>query len=219
MRGLKITCITGTPAIPSSEGGRIHLDSLLAFAAMSAIEDTLPAIGEAGPQCIDIPGLMRLWEDGDGKPLWAASDLFPKHVIETSEYLHRRYPSHRADLASKSSANTRAGQYKESRKTVVTVPPTTWTGYAYGDKTAIERLLECVPHIGSRVGAGYGKVLAWEVTEDDAATPERIASLRPVPLSAFPHSKGRISPSCGWTPPYWYKPWYQPCMEPTDVPL
>jgi CRISPR type IV-associated protein Csf3 len=218
MRGLKITCRTGTPAIPSSDGGRIHLDSLLAFAAMSAIEYTLPAIGEAGPQCIEIPGLMKLWESEDGKPLWAASDLFPADAGETSEYLHRRYPSHRADLSAKSSANTRAGQYKESRKTVTTVPPTIWTGFAFGDKASIEALLACVPHIGSRVGAGFGKVLSWAVEDADVSL-DRIASLRPVPLTAFPDSKGRISPSCGWTPPYWYKPWYQPCMEPTDVPV
>lgn len=211
-----IRATLGTPVLAGTPDGRIHLDSVLAYAAMRPIEHTLPPARQH-VQVIEIPGLLCLWRDEAGRPLWACSDLAPVgERTQGVEYGHRRYPEHRSRLAKKASANTAAGQYKEGRRQLRTTVATRWEARAIGDPEQIRALLAEVSHIGSR-SVNYGRVLCWEVIEDDGATAQSVLAGRPVPaaaLAALGISPGRINPFCGWTPPYWYHAWHQPCMEP-----
>lgn len=211
-----IRATLGTPALAGTPDGRIHLDSVLAYAAMRPIEHTLPPARQH-VQVIEIPGLLCLWRDEAGRPLWACSDLAPVgDWTQGVEYGHRRYPAHRSKLAKKASANTAAGQYKEGRRQLRTTCAMHWQALAIGDPEAIRTLLDSVSHIGSRA-TNYGRVLRWEVIEDDSVTVGSVLAGRPVPvaaLEALGMQPGRINPFCGWTPPYWYHAWYQPCTEP-----
>ena len=66
-----------------------------------------------------------------------------------------------------------------------------------------------IPSVGKKASQGKGAVIQWEVT--DANVDEAfILDGRPVPVRALtdPGDK-RILPSGGWTPPYWYAPWYE----------
>ncbi len=217
MRGMIIRATLGTPVLASTQDGRIHIDSVLAYAAMQPIEHTLPPARQH-VQVIEVPGLYCLWRDEKGRPLWACSDLAPTgDWVQGSEYGHRRYPSHRANLARKSSANTAAGQYKEGRRQLRTTCATHWEAQAIGDSYQISSLLATVSHIGSRAG-NYGRVLRWAVEEDESVTVESVLARRVVPVAGLDalgmQPGGDINPLCGWTPPYWYHPWYQPCSEP-----
>lgn len=216
MKGLVIRATTGTPVLAGTSDGRIHLDSVLAYAAMQPVEHTLPPARQH-VQVIEIPGLKCLWRDEDGRPLWACSDLAPEgEWTQGSEYGHRRYPSHRANLAKKASANTAAGQYKEGRRQLRTTCSTYWEAQAIGDLDQISALLSTISHIGSRA-SNYGRVLRWNICEDDTVTIESVLSRRVVPLAALDElgmQAGRVNPFCGWTPPYWYHAWYKPCSEP-----
>lgn len=216
MRGLKIRAVLGTPALAATPDGRIHLDSVLAYAAMRPIEHTLPP-SRQHVQVIEIDGLQCLWRDESGKPLWACSDLYPVgNWTQGNEYGHRRYPADRAKLAKKASANTSAGQYKEGRRQLRTTSAMNWEAIAIGDADQIRALLATITHIGSR-STNYGRVLRWEVEEDDDVTVEKILHHRPAPVSALEFlglKPVRINPFCGWTPPYWYHAWYQQCSEP-----
>lgn len=218
MFGLRITARMGTPAIPSTPDGRIHLDSVLAFSAMRAVEHTLPPTRES-VSIIDIPGLKCLWRDNNLRPLWACSDMFAVGDFALGrEHAHRRYPSHRSDIAKKSSANTQAGQYKEARKQIKTISTESYQAIAIGDAEIILKLLREVPHIGSRIAAGYGKVLRWDVEIDNSVTIDSVLRAKPVPLDAaleFDIKQLKPTVRCGWTPPYWYQNWYEQCVEPS----
>lgn len=218
MRGLTIRATVGTPVLAATSDGRVHLDSVLAFAANYPNAHQLPALRER-VVCPEIPGLLCLWRSSQGLPLWACSDLAPAGLwTQGREYAHRRYPSHRADRARKVSANTAAGQYKEARKQLLTTSATHWQAQCIGDVDAIRSLLAGITHIGSRSSI-YGRVLRWEIEPDDAVTAQTILARRPVPVAAMELllpdvQPTRINPQCPWTPPYWYAPWNLPCMEP-----
>lgn len=218
MRGLIIRAhITGSVFSPYSHG-KLNLDSILASASISGKEHEMPSLYHSVVS-VDIPGLMCLWTDEDGKPLWAASLLFPVTDITIGkEYTHRRYPSHRADLSKKPSANTSAGQYKEYRKPIRTVQADEWVAYAIGDIGVIQELLSKISYVGSRRAAGYGRVQEWSVSVDDSVTIERIVKNRFVPVDALPFidvvSENPTLISNPWTPPYHYSPWYSSCVIP-----
>lgn len=216
MRGMTIRATLGTPVLAGTPNGRVHLDSVLAYAAMRPIEHTLPPVRQH-VQVIEIPGLQCLWRDDEGRPLWACSDLMPRgEWIQGNEYGHRRYPAHRAHLSKKPSANTAAGQFKEGRRQLRTTFATHWEAQAIGNPDQIRSLLATVSHIGGRA-SNYGRVLRWEVVEDDTVSAESVLARRSVPVAALEAlgiKPGRVNPFCGWTPPYWYHAWFQPCTEP-----
>lgn len=213
MRGIRITAHLSTPVATLSEDGRIHLDSVLAYAAMRPIEHTLPPSRQS-VQVIEIPGIFCLWRDDAGRPLWACSNLTPiSPAIQSIEYGHRRYPSHRAHLAKKASANTAAGQYKEGRRQMLVTSAPVWEAVAIGERHAVRSLLDTVSHIGGRV-TNYGRVSRWDVVEDDSIDAQAVINRRAVPaLSQLTHT-GIRNGFCGWTPPYWHMPWYTDCWEP-----
>jgi hypothetical protein len=216
MRGLRIRATLATPVVVGTPDGRLHLDSILAYAAMRPIEHTLPPIREQ--ICvIEIPGLECVWRDAEGRPLWACSDLLPigDRVLGT-EYGHRRYPAYRAHLSKKPSANVQAGQFKEGRRQLRTVWAQQWEAQAIGEASTLQGLLNSISHIGSRA-SNYGRVLAWEVAEDESVTLETVLDECSVPAQALGDlglSADHLSPFVAWTPPYWYQPAYADCREP-----
>ena len=217
MQGLKITAVTRfQPAIPATSDGRIHMDSLLAYAEILPIIDTLPP-PSLGPSPPDMGGfLKRVWGEGV-ESIYAVSDMYPQGVTTTGkEYAHRRYPIDRSGLAKKSSANRAAGRYKEARKSIHTLSADRWCALAIGDKEKISALLERIPSIGVRGAAGYGRVEKWIVEGADWVTESLILDHKPIPVTAandLDVNRSSIAVA-GWRNPYWYMPWFGEVMEP-----
>lgn len=210
MQGLMITATVGTPVYTGTHLDAVHLDSILAYATTCH----LPPLKQGEARTVEIDGLMKAWQDEDGKPLWACSMLYAINPTTGQEYAHRRYPSHRAKMASKQSANLSAGQYKEGRRAVRATMATTWKAMAIGDADKIRELLARVGHIGSRASI-YGHVIRWEVAPCETVTLEKVLERRPVPVRFMPCDNPE--PHKPWTPPYWYTPWMEACRSQKDV--
>jgi len=89
---------------------------------------------------------------------------------------------------------------------------TTLHAICIGNREEIERLLKAVTHIGKKGAIGYGRVARWTVTESDHTIDDVLAA-RAVPLAYTGEHDDSAIPR-GWTPPYWYAPWWLPCRAP-----
>ena len=208
-RGLIVTAELVTPVIHAEEG-LTHLDSILSAAALT----THPVASRfPGPACCLPLPIHLVWLSPDGHPLWACSPLVPASAsLSTREYWHKRYPSHRAEFGDKLNAITTAGRFREYRTPVHAESVSALHAICIGHLGEIERLLAAVDHIGKKGSMGYGRVARWTVRESDH-TLEDVLKLRAVPEMCGA-SAGHPSPPRGWTPPYWYAPWWLPCRVP-----
>jgi hypothetical protein len=209
---LIVTAELVTPII-HAERDRTHLDSILSAAALTAhpVESDF-----GGAQCVIPLPLDLAWVSDSGQPLWACSPLEPVgETTESHEYWHKRYPGHRAELGSKMNAVTTAGRWKEYRVPMRVSHVDRLQALCFGDRAEIERLLGFVTHIGKKGSMGYGRVARWTVTEGSHSRDD-VLSRRAVPIDYFSGREiaGVLKPRCGWTPPYWYAPWWAPCVTP-----
>jgi hypothetical protein len=208
---LVITADLVTPVL-HAERQITHLDSILSYAAM-----TDHPVASDYDQAAVIPLPLQLaWVSPQGLPLWACTPLMP--IIEgllTREYWHKRYPSHRADFGDRLNAVTSAGRWKEYRVPVHAQQIDRLHALAIGNAPEVERLLSIVTHIGKKGGMGYGRVARWSVTPVGVTLADVLAS-RPVPVAYYAGKQpvGAIALNRGWTPPYWYSPWWADCMVP-----
>lgn len=205
--GLLVTAELATPVL-TAEAGATHLDAALSQAALT---DHPVRSGFQG-QTVVIPLPLHLaWVSPDGRPLWASSPLVPAtDAMETCEYWHKRYPSHRAELGDKQSANTSAGRYREYRMPVHAQVVHALHAVCIGNAAEVERLLQGVPFLGKKGSIGYGRVARWSVRPVDHAL-EDVLRARDIPLASGLDSGGPVLPPKGWTPPYWYAPAWLPC--------
>lgn len=202
---LRITATVTKPVIVRPGG--LNIASLLAWAR--AQEMDLPPPREH-PVPIEIPVLCA-WRDRDGWPLWAATDMRPEgESHEHRQWLHKRYPADRADLADRMKVSLVAGPFKERRIPVHAIACQTWVGEILAtDASAVERLVSMVQAIGARAAAGFGAVHAWRVEPCDIDL-EAVLSRRSVPVeSALRSGQTKIAP---WTPPYWHAALWSECV-------
>lgn len=208
---LLVTAELVTPVI-HAERDRTHLDSILAFAALT----THPVASNYDAAAVLPLPLEMAWISADGQPLWVCSPLVPEGAtLETREYWHKRYPSHRAEFGHKLNADTSAGRWKEYRTPVMSQQASRLHALCIGNAEEIRRLLVVVTHVGKKGSMGYGRVATWHVTPVEHTQAEVLA-LRAVPVEYYAGEspKGILSPLRAWTPPYWYAPWWRPCMVP-----
>lgn len=206
-----ITAELVTPVI-HAERDHTHLDSILAFAALT---DHPVASAYDGAAVVPIP-IMLAWVSPDGRPLWACTPLIPSgDAMATWEYWHKRYPSHRAEFGNKMNAVTTAGRWKEYRVPVHAQSVERLHALAIGHAESVEKLLSVVTHIGKKGGMGYGRVARWSVTPA-SHTLDDVLALRPVPVAYYEglQPAGSLSLNRGWTAPYWYSPWWGDCVVP-----
>ena len=200
-----------TPII-HAERDRTHLDSILSFAALTN-HPVESMHGPSGVSAVPLP-LELAWVSQDGLPLWACTPLLPVGAtLAAKEYWHKRYPTHRAEFGQKLNAVTTAGRWKEYRTPVATQHVSSLHAMCIGNREEIERLLSVVTHIGKKGSMGYGRVARWSVIPAEH-TLDDVLSLRPVPVSYYEgrQTVGALALNRGWTPPYWYAPWWADCM-------
>ena len=210
-RPLLITAELVTPII-HAEQSLTHLDSVLSSAA---ITDHPHPSSYDKVAVVPLP-LDLLWVSPGGQPLWACTPLRPADaVLDAREYWHKCYPSQRAELGNKLSANTSAGRWREYRVPVFSQHTHRLHALAIGHADEIERLLGYITHLGKKGAMGYGRVGRWQVTPVDN-TLDDILAQRPVP-TACPLSaalSGPVASQRGWSPPYWYAPYWADCRVP-----
>lgn len=213
MNGAIITATVTTPVVTAAPQGRVHTDSVLAYAATLGIEETLPPVSSQTVP-IEIQGLDVLWRSPDGWPLWACTDLYPVgEVSEAREYAHKRFASHRAAFGSKPGVSTVAGMFKEQRRVLRTFSAGQWrAALICHDLQLVQELLQRVRHIGGRTAAGFGRVAAWDVQPADVDV-DWLLSRRCVPASAGLRTDGPVAPALGWTPPYWHAALWEPALD------
>lgn len=188
----------------------LHLDAILGAAVMAA--HPCPADYKMGDAVIPLP-LELLWLSPDDLPLWAASDFEVLDSCESREYWHKRYPVHRAHIGAKANAKTTAGRWREYRVPVTANSCRTVKAVCVGSQAEVERLLSHVSHVGKKGAAGYGRV-EWRVEQVnmDALAAIHENKALPIEYAAQVEKIGKIMPSCGWTPPYWYAPHWRDCV-------
>ena len=205
-----ITAELVTPIL-HAEQDRTHLDGILSAAA---ITDHPHPSGWDHVAIVPLP-LDLAWVSPQGLPLWACTPLMPASDTHTSrEYWHKRYPSHRAELGDKQSANTSAGRWREYRMPVQAQSVDRLYALAIGNHDEVQRLLDGVSHIGKKGSMGYGRVARWTVTPA-AHTLADVLAMRPVPVASGLIESGVTEPIRGWTPPYWYAPHWADCVVAT----
>jgi hypothetical protein len=204
-----ITARLVTPVL-HAEAQITHLDGILSAAAIT---------DHPAPSAWDLVAIVPLplelaWVSPQGLPLWACTPLMPVDAgLVSREYWHKRYPSHRAELGDKQSANTSAGRWREYRVPVAAHAVDRLHALAIGNADELRRLLDGVTHIGKKGSMGYGRVACWSITTATHTLADVLA-LRPVPVSAGLVDAAHVDPQRGWTPPYWYAPHWTDCAVP-----
>jgi hypothetical protein len=208
---LIVTAELVTPIV-HAERDRTHLDSILAFAAMT----DHPVASTFDDYCVVPLPLHLAWVSPQGLPLWACTPLIPAtETMASREYWHKRYPTDRADFGDRMNAVTTAGRWKEYRTPVHASSVERLHALAMGDAAAVEQLLQTVTHIGKKGSMGYGRVARWSVTPA-THTADDVLALRAVPVGYYAgrEPRGVLQLNRGWTPPYWYAPLWADCMVP-----
>lgn len=208
---LIITADLVTPVI-HAEASSTHLDGILSFAALT----TFPVVSTYERAAVVPLPLELAWVSPRGLPLWACTPLIPAVAgIATREYWHKRYPSHRSEFGRQVSAVTTAGRWKEYRVPVHAQSVERLRALAIGDSEAVSHLLQAVTHIGKKGSMGYGRVAQWTVKPASHSLHDVLA-LRNVPAAYYADAEpcGVLAPLRGWTPPYWYAPWWEDCWVP-----
>lgn len=125
---------------------------------------------------------LKRVEHGDWWWYAASSPIYTAQA-EVRRYLHRRFDQARAERYLPDGARkiqTQAGAYKNARMSAQHCVTDRVSWHVIGERAEIERLLSRCAHIGGRVGAGFGRVRGWDVTEDGDA--ELARAHRPLPV-------------------------------------
>lgn len=158
-----------------------------------------------------------IWTSEAGLGLWASTVLFPAQGKghASKEYWHRRYPSDRVEFGHKLNTTLSAGRYKEYRTPVQAHQTQTLEALCIGNALEVERLLAVVTHVGKKGSMGYGRVARWSVAATQCMV-DQILAMRPVPITYYAGQRapGMVALNRGWTPPYWYAPWWADCIIP-----
>lgn len=211
---LRVVAETVKPAIPGPDGA-MHFDGILSAALLNSglTGTTMNTLAE---HVLPLP-LELVWTDEAGRPLWTATDLRPAGRAAVGEaYIHKRYPTDRAQLAVRPAVNLSAGRYKDARIPLATLAAGRFEAWCIGIAEDVRALLAEVTHIGRKGADGFGRVARWTVepAEVDRAF---ILERRSVPLAALGDSQvaaDRIDPRTSWTPPHWDARFHLPCRAP-----
>jgi CRISPR type IV-associated protein Csf3 len=208
MQGLRINIFLSSPVVTFDGKKVLHMDSILSYAQISTEISNLTS-NVSSPMVINVDGLMKIWGNGAGRPLYAISDLYPVgRKSEFQEYANKKFPSSMLDFSKKTGANIVAGRYKEQRKSLNTIYCEKWQSIAIGDKEKISVLLDRVSNVGGRVNCGFGRISHYEILRDDSISIDMVLMHRNIPAEIASNDIKRPLSFGGWTPPYWHSPFY-----------
>jgi CRISPR type IV-associated protein Csf3 len=184
MQAIKITAQLYN-GFTSSDPWSPSIDGILAYWHMReklGDEFELSCSSSAAMRPVDDLPLERIDHDG----LWWYACSSPIYCVRASarKHIHRRFDDvheRHLDLQGKSGKIlTAAGPFKNTRLAFLLRVTDRVEWHVVGDHDAIARLLHRCSHIGSRYGAGFGRVRDWTFEPGDRDIALRH---RPVPLS------------------------------------
>jgi hypothetical protein len=201
MDRFRVTAYLKTPIIFG--GGYATLDGLLGALLFDKLEDV-----DAAHAAIPLENTGGLFH--------ASSAIYEPIEIGRTTFVASLRAQHDldADLLRKNKTGTathRAISTKRERdfgnvfNTYRRVFAPTIDGYAEGDATAVQNLLDGVCFIGKRRASGYGEVERWAVEPDelDGIIGHLDEPLRPVPVEMFLGDRTSIKADAAWRPAYW----------------
>lgn len=195
-----------------SRDGHVHLDAVLSFAAMHMLHwpgHHRPAAATSRTVLHDPPPLPLHQLDG----VAACSCLWPDVADRARQAWRMRPALEYAHLAMPNQIRVDSGPTRLRQEQITIWPSPTLTAHAIGEPRLVERLLRGVPSVGHKRSQGYGRVQAWEIVEDDAAT--MLWRVREDGSAARP-LLDTMGIRMGVRPPYWYRPWWQPAIGPGE---
>lgn len=177
-----------------------------AFEASQAVDSGMSAV-EGLPLEVERHG--TLWWYICSSPIYDTQAEFLR-------YFHRRFDVQHAEqymIPKKGRANIKAGPHKNFRLSsrVIVTPAVTW--HAEGDRVDVQSLLRRCHWIGSKTGAGNGRVLRWDVTED--GDPQIASQHRPIPDEAA--EGGGVRMIWGFRPPGRLRDNQALCVMPVNI--
>lgn len=163
------------------------LDGILAYQVMrSRLGDELFALSSHRVDLQQPVEGLPLTEESFGDFSWYQCS-FPEYdsITEVTRHTHRRFDSRQAERfwnSGKKSGKVlvAAGPYKNSRLKLRHHITAQVCWFCVGNADEIERLLSGVTHIGSRRGAGFGRVRSWRVESSDCMNKARFNRALPV---------------------------------------
>lgn len=195
MKPLKLVFRLATPVVEPEYP--IHLDAVLAYAAVTAADGDLNA-QESLPLAKETNG--QDW-------VWRASALRFDNGLTQIRYFTRKTDveeiaewqgdmiRNRGDKVSLAS-----GPFKNYFMFFPVRHASQAVAYCMGDKEGIAKLLQKITNLGKRTRLGFGKITSIEITEDVAA--EQNWQARVIPWE--PKEKSSYTKAiCGYKPPYW----------------
>lgn len=210
--GLRISCAVLNQRVVGFDP--VFFGNVLAYAVMKEATDGR-GLPDEMRDLYDIPlPLAKLWQDDEGKPLWAASCLLPVGEWEEDrDYLHKRKQTGRFTYNKKGvfSIDPQRGRWMERRYVVKSTVCPEFEAFVIGNAKEIARLLERIHHVGKFRTAGYGDVGEWRI-EPVPLVPVDVlvrdgVCIHPVPVAAAETlgiETTAMPGFAGWTPPYWH---------------
>lgn len=142
--------------------------------------------------------------------VWRCSCLWPTEPVPPTEaHWVMRPATEYWFLARPRTLRTQSGHTRMRRERLTLWPAPTWEAELEGDPRYVRRLLERTAAIGKKRSQGFGRVLSVTVIELDR--PARWREWDGVAARRIPHPDGPVT---GVVPPYWYRPWWRPALDP-----
>lgn len=172
MKPLKITAHLRT-GFSAQFDWSVSIDGILAYQFMleklgpDAFAETHALVEEQSP----VEGLPLAVERWNGDWWYQCSrPVFTYFCVHTKK-IHRRFNAQEAEryVGDKTKVvQTTKGPFKNARLSIPMFITSAVNWYACGDRAEIERLLNCVTHIGSQRRSGHGAVKSWHVEPHDS---------------------------------------------------
>jgi CRISPR type IV-associated protein Csf3 len=197
-------------ASPLAGRGYVHLDALLAFAAMHDCH--YPGASRAhavtSADALHDPPPLPFASHG---ATWASSCLWPVSDDRASTAWGMRPAVEYAHLAQPNAIRLDAGATRMRRERIALWPARRLVAYCLGDPDLIESMLaRHAGSVGHKRSQGYGRVERWEIHDDAAAHDRwRVTADGRRASRELPHEMGE---RMGVRPPYWYRPWWLPAI-------
>lgn len=216
MRPLRITARTVTPVASNDP---VALDAVLAWAMVVEQLQGRPFPRVGGPVWQPLP--LALDRTIDDLPLWQSTDFIPEGLSKGMSHIHRRtsdnpYAMRGLQETLREKRPRRfpselAGPYMNFRVPERRNIAESWSATCVGNKAEVERLLGYVQFFGKASKRGCGFMLDWTVEAMDEPFSFYAGgeALRPIPVE---WDTG-VGVQQGWTPPYWLKETWRPCIS------
>ena len=173
------------------------LDGILGYWQLYLADPEYFALTQGRNDLVRPPDGLPLEKIEDGEWWWwaASSPLYRLHQTHRT-YFHRRFDDQHERYMEESvkTVITKAGPYKNYRKSLLFRVTDRIEWHCVGDEARILELLSHCHHVGAKPAQGYGRVKDWSVEPGD----ERLALYhRPLPVD-YARRAGVAGPTMTW---------------------